>query len=95
LSNDLLYGAANRHGCRCGFVNIDEQPSVGRMRLLPLKQTCYEQTITIGTLKMRSLYPAGHAQQTLGGQFAHGMFDKERITRIVKGGAREREIPRP
>src|SRR5258708_22676146 len=30
------------------------------------------------------LVPCGHAQQTLGDQFAHGVFDKERITRIVK-----------
>src|SRR6476660_2475524 len=30
------------------------------------------------------LVPCGHAQQTLGDQFAQGMFDKERITRIVK-----------
>ena len=30
------------------------------------------------------LVPCSHAQQTLGDQFAHGVFDKERITRIVK-----------
>src|ERR1700746_3077411 len=30
------------------------------------------------------LVPCSHAQQTLGDQFAHGMFNKERITRIVK-----------
>ena len=30
------------------------------------------------------LVACGHAQQTLGDQFAHGVFDKERITRIVK-----------
>src|SRR6516165_1667123 len=30
------------------------------------------------------LIPCGHAQQTLGDQFAYRMFDKERITRIIK-----------
>src|SRR5580693_3221045 len=30
------------------------------------------------------LVPCRYAQQTLGDQFAHGVFDKERITRIVK-----------
>ena len=30
------------------------------------------------------LIACGQAQQTLGDQFAHRMFDKERITRIVK-----------
>jgi hypothetical protein len=30
------------------------------------------------------LVPCGHAQQTLGDQFGHGMFDQERITCIVK-----------
>ena len=30
------------------------------------------------------LVPCRHAQQTLGDQFAHGVFDQERITRIVK-----------
>ena len=38
------------------------------------------------------LVPCGQAQQTLGDQFAHGMFDKERIARIGKAagqGARD------
>ena len=30
------------------------------------------------------LVPCGQAQQTLGDQFAHGVFDKERIARIAK-----------
>ena len=33
------------------------------------------------------LVACSQAQQTLGDQFAHGVFDKERITRIVKAAA--------
>src|SRR5258708_13650123 len=42
------------------------------------------------------LVPCGHAQQTLGDQFPHGVFDKERITRIVKAagqGPRDAQAP--
>ena len=39
------------------------------------------------------LVACGHAQQTLGDQFAHGMFDQERITCIVKAAGQAPRDP--
>ncbi len=41
------------------------------------------------------LVASGQPQQTLGHQFANGVFDQERVAQIAKAPGQEREIPRP